>query len=301
MTLNLIEKKFGKFKVAANNEIRVCCFKCWESRYRLYLNTKVGFAYCFNCGFRSTVQSILGTRINLEARPDTFEKQVESIFPELVPLTEQGPRLLWKYAKTRMSEEQIARHKISYIEPNKKELEKYKSRIIFPVTKDFEVVYFQARTVFRKLFAKQKYLNPAATETKLGKREVVFNLDRVSRKSKVCVVCEGILSAMAVPGEMGVGILGKDLSDTQRDLLTRSGIETFIILLDPDTSWETLCVARGLLEGGAKEVRIATLEDGDPADLARENPYQLYEKIDQSYGVNLGNILDLEIEECFNV
>lgn len=258
-----VKKKWGEFKVTSSRELRVNCHRCDDVRYRLYLNLEKGMACCFNCGYRTRKLFSL-MRLKPPAKKQNLVQQVDrhgEDMPFLTPLTSSAPPLIWEYARSRMTEEQIRKYNVSFCPTQGK----YQSRLILPVTKNYETVYFQARTVIKG--HDPKYLNPHSKEVILGKSKVVWNLDRVKRKSSVCVICEGILSAMTVPNDMGVSILGKDISDEQARLLTEKKFSTYVIMFDPQTEGERIKAAKKLLQFKALDVRVASLEGGDPYDL----------------------------------
>ena len=58
-----IRKKFGRFK-QANRDYRVCCHKCSDKRFRLYLTPHKNMYHCFNCECSGRLSSLLGSLPN---------------------------------------------------------------------------------------------------------------------------------------------------------------------------------------------------------------------------------------------
>lgn len=101
----------------------------------------------------------------------------------------------------------------------------FKDRIIIPIYKNNDIVYFQARRIYSDMIP--KYKNPS-----LEKNSFILNEDNFD-PDKYIVVTEGILDAYSV-GEQGTSCLGLDLSKSYIEKisnLTKIGI---IIALDYD-------------------------------------------------------------------
>lgn len=270
--LNVIKQVFGSYKLANHgDEIRVCCPKCHDRRYRLYINIRRGCVHCFNCEFRGNVSTVLS--IARSVKQELIQEEPSVIdMPQLFPITVEQTDL-WRYATSRLSYEEIALYKISY---TTRAL--YLNRIIIPITLEGEVVYFQARTILQT--EKVRYLNPARSHTKLGKSEVVFGLDLARSIASTCVITEGIFSAIAIPRNgtfAGVAILGKYISDTQLHLLVQASFSRYIVMLDPDALSFAIMLVEKLLAFNLK-VSLVILEKGDPADQIKENLLQQLEQ-----------------------
>lgn len=125
---------------------------------------------------------------------------------------------------------QIVQYRIGYAEHGN-----YAGRVIIPVTRDGQDVYFVARAFLPLVGG--KYLNPPRDVVGIGKRDVLFNLDRARLAPRV-ILTEGVFDAIAV-GWHGIAILGKSLSETQLALLYPLRTTTIVdVMLDADARRE---------------------------------------------------------------
>jgi DNA primase len=83
----------------------------------------------------------------------------------------------------------------------------------------------------------RRYLLPA----KFKKSHVLFNLHRVSGRSKHLVIVEGYWSVFRLHalGIAGVALMGRSLSTQQEELLVQSGVRLITLLLDGDVPGRT--------------------------------------------------------------
>ncbi len=108
---------------------------------------------------------------------------------------------------------------------------RYFGMVIMPVFEDGKPVYFCTRA-YTDNYVK-KTINPTLEELGgVGKSDVVFGLDRAADK-RFCVITEGPFDAMTL-GDYGVAILGKVLSQKQRDKLLSCKFKRIYIMLDAD-------------------------------------------------------------------
>ena len=264
----------------SGKEVHLNCPVCGESRYRLYVNLNNGACYCQNCGYKSAIigliqyvegvgrskaqsifndirgnlilpEEISGTTINNMFMGDFRKDLAKRAIPlpaEYKPLdlnhtnirTEQAI----KYLHSRgITDKQILQHKMGFCMSGK-----YENRVIIPITENGELRFWVARAITKDAYMKEK--SPSNEEYQISKSEVVFNLDRASKKYHTAVLCEGVFDALAF-GDVGVSLLGKSLYQAQlnilldyRDLLT-NGV---YVCLDNDAKSSATKIAETLSE-----------------------------------------------------
>ncbi len=103
---------------------------------------------------------------------------------------------------------------------------RYKDRIIIPIFKDKDIIYFQARRI-PGTDVDPKYKNPPSQ-----KSLVIFN-ENVFRNDKFIIVAEGLIDAFTV-GNQGTTCLGKSISEEFLDRLFGMTNKGIIIVFDND-------------------------------------------------------------------
>ena len=227
------------------NEIHICCPKCGDSRYRLYINTFNNTFYCHNCQFHgSTVKLIQlvekSTYSNALARltdfqgmtsiPDNFKSLIEEqlIYPDLTDIPKRSislpndfqllcqstnvPAMRAKhYLYSRgISDRQIQLHKFG-LSPE------HPNRIIIPIYEANELRFWIARAIGN---TKYKESVPQTAPYQYSKSEVLFNLTNAIYKYNSVVLSEGVFDALSW-GDIGVAMLGKALYKEQLNLLLK--------------------------------------------------------------------------------
>ena len=92
----------------------------------------------------------------------------------------------------------------------------YKNRVIIPITENGDLKFWVARAISSDVKMKEK--SPSDEDYQISKSEVIFNIDRASKKYHTAVICEGIFDALAF-GDVGVSLLGKSLYQEQLNIL----------------------------------------------------------------------------------
>lgn len=128
----------------------------------------------------------------------------------------------------------------------------YAGYIIFPFYSLGALKFFQGR---RFAGAGPKMKNPIAEIYGIGKSQLIYNSDALIMYDEINLV-ESITNALTLD-ENTIAILGKTLSDYQRDLLLKSPVTTFNIILDPDAWADALKMAASLLP--YKKVKLTKL------------------------------------------
>jgi hypothetical protein len=141
----------------------------------------------------------------------------------------------------------------------------WRGRVIFPVFLGGQVVYFVCRSWGS---AEPKALNPPLPE---GLGRPIWGLDAIPLGGGV-VLCEGILSAAAVPN--GVAVLGSSLTEVQLFLLLSRIPSQIVVFFDADDAGRQGArdVAERLRKIWPGELRVASLavEGKDPGDYLGE-------------------------------
>lgn len=101
----------------------------------------------------------------------------------------------------------------------------YKDRIIIPIYDNENIIYFQARRIYKNM--EPKYKNPY-----FGKGNIILNKNNFDN-NKYIIITEGILDAYSV-GEQGTSCLGLDLSKEYIDKISNLTNIGIIVALDYD-------------------------------------------------------------------
>lgn len=282
-------------------ELRVPCFSCGETGKKLYINPVTGSCQCFKCGYRSRsvfilVQDVTGAskeevkRMIQEGMVENpalswtsfKEKIYGSFYPvqhELRPCTlpeenrpiygnksyTAGVAREWLYSRG-ISDEDIEHYRMGVCASGR-----YKGRVILPIYRDGELLYYNARIIGKCPDGVQKVLNPDKGDGDFkGKSEVVLNLDRAS-DYKLGVIVEGYFDQI-ITGEPAMGVMGKYLSEVQLAQIILSNFDELAVMLDPDASEHCIKMAEKLNDFiPTKVVLLPGGDEGlDPADLGRE-------------------------------
>jgi DNA primase len=141
--------------------------------------------------------------------------------------------------------------------------------IIIPYYHHGELRYYNARRV---LGNGPRYNNPSKDITGIGKEFIIFNQDALEMYQQI-FVCEGAFNALTM-GERGIATMGKAVSRYQINLMLKSPVKRFIILLDPDAKLKAIELAMNLVR--FKKVKVIFLPDGkDVNDIGRRNTMKL--------------------------
>ncbi len=249
---------------------RVNCFGCNDTRKRLYVNhlwctldplnghpmRHLAICYnesCLSRHYASFEEKIFGmttavARAAMEAMwaqvaPATHDADAVPLGPVAAPgvmiPVNQLPRRhrAAVYLRDERSfdlDELALRWGISFCDTAEPKYALVTSRIFVPIFHDGDMVGWQGRWPgddWRSCGA-QKYYNLPGFK----KRLVLYNFDEArNAKRRYVVVCEGVTDVWAV-GDGGVALLGKTISQAQRDLLAgftkRGGL--VVLMLDPD-------------------------------------------------------------------
>jgi DNA primase len=152
---------------------------------------------------------------------------------------------------------------------------KFWGYIILPVfDEEGNVVYWQGRRFKNR---EPKFWNPKSSK----KSEMLYCISR-SRRPKILVLVESVINTLTLESlesgkTMIVGILGKSLSEEQRDqiLAYEKWIASIVIALDGDARRDAVSIAEKFL-GILPVVKIANVPNGEDINsLGREKAWHL--------------------------
>jgi len=266
------------------------CPFCKDHRDRMFVNVNRKVYFCHNCDATGTLISLIAdyTQISYKEAldifreydgyeqelPDDLEEEiykrlykapeieiVKTIHPlpdEFVPIEEARGKLgkeVVKYIRSRgLTLSMAERYSMGYCDGGQ-----YDRRIIMPDFEDYELIYWQARTIDPapkiKLLKKhyRKVMNPSLTEEQIdqgmmavSKSEIVSNIDLILDNG-VAVICEGKMDAYTI-GDSGAAIHGKVMSDTQfmKLVMNKDKIDVIYIMLDGDAFEYAIRIAKRL-------------------------------------------------------
>jgi hypothetical protein len=264
-------------RLYGKNAIQLNCRFCVgrgfsaDTRFRLGINLDTDEGRCFNCEWRSRHASrsfakLLALEVDSgveDAAPPTPE--VKLTLPE--GFTHLGYHLgtedevirqaLQYIARRGITEKQILRHRIGVSLSGR-----YAYRVIFPVRVEDKLVGYITRDFTET--AKARYLNST------GHEKTLYNCPTVPTSR--LVLSEGIFKCLRVaqvlgPGAVSCALLGRTMTDSQMDLLSKADPKEVYVWSDPDAPGlsGTRGVASMLLERGFS-VKVLDPRPSFPAD-----------------------------------
>ena len=210
-----------------------------------------------------------------EIKAADYERPAPSLDYHPLPHDSVLGREAWAYLIGRgVTPEQIATHQIGVATRGR-----LVGRVILPVFRGAEMVYYQARSLASS--DPRKYLNPTNGEMLCTAGDVLFGLDVAELFGRVTLV-EGYFDALA-EGSTGVATFGSWLSNAQLALLAacaRRRRMAAVVKRDGDGTVPRaamFAMARAVEAAGFVGVRV-DVPIGDPAErrgLASSEPYSL--------------------------
>lgn len=223
--------------------------ECGDTRQRLYVKrTRSGWlCHCHNCGrstFKRSGRRRPSENVELLRTIQNITNEVKTVVPRVVCLPRDiqsiipSKGLAWLYSYG-ISDEEIKRYNFCF-SPNW-------NRLILPVYKDEELVYFQARTLGTPSKQNPKYLNMRGDKTHM------FEVNVPGQTSVVIV--EDILSAIKVGRCTNSKALLGSYIGTALTVLAKHYNKIFI-WLDDDKRMESIKYARHLSSLTGVAVRV---------------------------------------------
>lgn len=287
--LTYFTKKLGIFPYRNGwYRVPVCPFCSRENKYGINLSTNR--TNCFRCG---THLSAIDLAMELEGFT-SYSQLIQllnngnytdlSYTEKKIPLPKSIPQLLPEgFKNISDGDSQLARTMRNYIKKRGFSIEeaskfgigygtrdKYFGYLIIPYTYHGQLRYFNARRV---LGVGPRYNNPDKETTGLGKEFIIFNQDALEMYNSV-YICEGAINALTL-GNRAIALMGKSISQYQLNLLIKSQVKRFILLLDPD-AWKKYAIPLALKLVNYKRVKVIQLPEGkDVNDLGKSATLKL--------------------------
>lgn len=221
-----------------SSQIRRNCPNCPpEKTASLSINTRNGLFHCFRCGYSGKIK---GGNYYIRTFEGSDQVQVDKLpWPDgYRPINPDKPTMLFEKAALMylahrgVTPRQILDYKIGYTAEGR-----YAHRVIVPVVRGEELVYFVARSL-RKL-DQRRYLNPPRP-----KDGCIFKT--YSGTAPVAVVCEGVFDALKV-GLVAPAIALFSKNPTRQQLKSvAEGCGKAVLLLDADAHKDTIKVYTAL-------------------------------------------------------
>lgn len=247
-----------------NNDVQMRCMLCGDSKKskskkRLHVKYENGKAFynCFNCGRSGTfvelyselkgvsvseaikvleisdfndIKNLFTKREVIKEEKDKSVKNHNYILDDCLSLDEtpssyidkQYKKMLVEFVEKRMVPPE---YKIFVAVRGE-----YKGRIIIPIYKGNDIVYFQGRASDGDAFLKFK--NP-----EVEKSNIIMNIDNF-KKDKYVIVTEGVMDAMMVEDFQGTCVLGGSVSDEFLSKIYKCSEKGIIIAVDNDERGE---------------------------------------------------------------
>lgn len=220
----------------------------------LSINRSNGVYHCFRCGISGKDKNKARSfRILLAKAQIEWPEEYSPIRPDSP--RNLGERAALHYLHERgVTDEQVNLFKIGFCSKGL-----YENRIIVPIFKGVELVYFVARAISKA--ESRKYLNPS-----VPKEGILFKT--FIGKAHRAAVVEGVFDAIAVSTFLpAIAMLSKNPTEEQIKSICDSA-EELVLMLDSDAHKTALEVGERL--SFHVPVRRIRLEQGDPANLNKE-------------------------------
>jgi len=271
-----------------HREYAICCPECAnrgeprpDSRYRLWINSKTGLFYCYNCDWTGPLPRFIQTIERVD-----YDKALRILRGDLLdPMEHLNIRLDpgnqgW-YEEVSQPEEKLKEIEFPFgysaIEGSHPYLEKRgipwqyaqandwgysdvgycKGRIVVPTFMEDKMVFWQARATWEensKGF--KKVLNPKG----ISARSVLYNYDTAKHYEQVILV-EGFVDAVKV-GENAMATNGKNLHPQQVDWLRKTKAKEVVVMWDADSWTDAKYFRKGPKKGELKR-QASILEAAD--------------------------------------
>jgi len=320
---NFLKEYQLDFKIhdsGSHKEYAICCPECvnrgeprLDYRFRLWINSKNGVFYCYNCDWSGQLSRFVESVCNvdlygalkiLRGRPlnplEHLSIRLDSgdlgWYEEVLGPEENLKELEFPfgYQPIKSEHEYLKKRGIplSYAMANEwgfSDVGYCKGRIIVPTFMDNKMVFWQARATWEgsgKDF--KKVLNPKGVSA----RSVLYNYDKAKEFEQIIIV-EGFMDA-AKTGDNVVATNGKALHSQQVDWLRKTEAKEVVLLWDADAWTDQKYYRDGKNKGKLKhpssieraaallkmffKVRAVRMPEGiDPGKLPMRHP--IFEKI----------------------
>lgn len=287
---------------AHGDEVLAECIECGAPK--MYLNTETGLVYCFKCDYRANLVRLLqdaeglsltaaiakstkllhGVRTRGKASASfeeltalllhTREQNVGALDVPLprntVKFTDKRARPARDYLRSRGYGRVHWRHYgLLYVYERDEEAKRFYRHIVFPVRDGARVVYWTTRAAYEPPKHIPKSYHPQGVS-----KHTLFGIDVVPLTRRTCVLVEGPLDALALPG-IGVAALGKSLSDAQAAIIA-ARFSRVLVCFDADTVKETYQACARLTALGVPKVLPVRCPWKDPGTGVAAQPARTF-------------------------
>jgi len=249
-------------------EKRVQCPFCSPDKSAsMSLNQSTGWFYCFRCGYKGREKAHNATGVVLSSLANAHVPSTLALpegFQSLGLVTRTGrltERIFLHYLKRRgLTQVEIDKFQIGFTMRGP-----CRGRVIFPIYRGNELVYFVARSIMPK--PKRRYMNPP-----LPKGGVIFKT--FTGKAPMACIVEGVFDAVSTGRVIpSIALLTKRISQEQLSEI-RASCSRAIVMLDSDAVKEALEVSEQV--GHFLPTEISLLGKGDPGEMP---PYMIREQL----------------------
>lgn len=225
--------------------------------------------YCHNCGRGKVIRYGKVTPERVKQRLRNRERQELRVDGVRLPMDftleipSNGSRWLRKY---RVTDEECRRYRFGYSE--------FRDRLILPVIKDGEIVFWQGRNLGEVSAKRPKYVNVRS------KRADVWFKTFDDYPDKPLVLVEDILSALNISrsGYNAIAMLGCHVPEELICWISKQKYPQTIVWLDPDKRKESLAATTKFRTFGASATCLLTASK-DPKDYLESEVQSLIEGI----------------------
>lgn len=270
----IFEQQLGLSVLVANDELRINCPYCDDTKFHLYVNSRRRLFHCFKCGEAGKLKTLLDYLdiqsalfvveslekneeskkvYNIANLPGGYQSVLEDGF---------GIKDAYAYLKSRnISDEEIKIRQIGYTH-----FGRFAGRIIFPIKFQGELVSYVGRSVSPSL--QPKVLNPNASEAH-PPAKFLYNFDQ-ARYFDGLILTEGVFDCISTPivnyRYAPVATFGKKLTIDQKRLIFNHRFKELIFAWDMDAKDEILKYAKDF--SPMLDIKVVWFEDNkDPNDL----------------------------------
>lgn len=206
--------------------------KCWKGCFKG--NVPDFISYLYNVNHFQAKEILEGQKDMLLIPEKNPRISIESMFlpPETFPILDGGSVLAKRaraYLKGRNFDlNMLDRRGIMYCEGDNDNLaDNYFGYLIIPFYREGKLIYFIARDFIDNFI---RFKNPPKSKFGIGKEEVLFNEDALTKHDKVYLM-EGWACALTI-GEKGMSYQGAGLGVTQTNILLKSKVKEIILIPD---------------------------------------------------------------------
>ena len=279
-------------RITQQGEIRINCPFCpqvgkgEDTKFHCYVNTTKGVFNCYRCKSTGPLSKLKGFLNNfasptINIKPDELRAKLKGLFKPKKTTKFDLDEISWSiddpacplgygYMHERgFTDEEMQKYSLrvgkNYKDEKGELVRRWAGRILFPFYEEGEVVFVVGRSYNDK---DPKYINSLGS-----KDHVVYGIDRVVDGS--CILCEGIISAIAserVTGVPSISCLGKTATRYQLSKIRNKTNKIYVALdgTDDVTERDRKNLNRSLLKLGLEVFEVLPPKGQDPDDAKED-------------------------------